>query len=250
MAAAKANRLRPDLFLSLLLTTLLAAAGLCSLTDPRQGLRLFGAPLEQRPSYRYLLGSVSAAAGAETESPGDGRDGSQRENGARNVVTAVLLDYRVADALAAALALLAASGATALLADGGGRAARAPVALRRRVRRTALSLCLAGGLACILCGHLVPGGSFAGGAFLALARLGAAPGLSPVRLRTGACLFGLTLMGIGFWGWACRGSFLANFLPAGAPGAFASGGTTPILQILLGFMAALLLASIAADLRG
>lgn len=233
------NRNLPRQLAALGLVAVLAAAVFLALTDPRPGRRLFGAPPRERASARYLSGSAPSVSGLP--------------NGAANIVTAVVADYRLMDTFGEILVLFAASAGVMLLME----PRRRPRAGHREasiIVRTAVPMVMLFGLVVgfyiILHGHLSPGGGFAGGAVLAsvfLLRFLAAQKPAGKRwfqvLETCA---GVGILAYGFVGLVREGSWFANFLPPGTLGATLSAYGIMVVYALIGVKVAAELSSIAA----
>jgi multicomponent Na+:H+ antiporter subunit B len=228
-----------------LLVAAVAAALYLALHDARPGRRLFSAPLEERVSWLYLYGRTGEAAFPESANPA-------RPNGAANIVTAVVVDYRLMDTFGEILVLFAAGAGVALLMERRGRRSvlEASIIVRTAVPMIML-FALVVGFYIVLHGHLSPGGGFAGGAVLASAfvlRFLAFPKRAGVRwfkvLETCA---GLGIVAYGLIGLVREGSFFANFLPPGSPGATLSAYGIMIVYALIGAKVASELSSIAVD---
>jgi multicomponent Na+:H+ antiporter subunit B len=224
---------------ALILTAAVTAAVLLAVNDPRPGLRLFSALPEERASARYLDGSVPSAPG--------------RANGAANIVTAVVADYRLMDTFGEILVLFAASAGVLLLMEPRRRRSRDDMREASVIVRTAVPMIMLFGLVVgfyiILHGHLSPGGGFAGGAVLAsVFLLRFLSDRKPAGKRWFKVLETCAGSGIliyGFAGLVLEGSFFANFLPAGTPGATLSAYGIMIVYALIGVKVASELSSIA-----
>jgi multicomponent Na+:H+ antiporter subunit B len=270
---------------ALLLVAALAVVVTLVLLDRQPGLGFLSAAVKDRPSVNYVFktaGDPQALGGAVVEPGGKGY-----EDGAANIVTAVVADYRMLDTLGEVLVLFAAAAGVGLLmlprrkaqaAAGEQAAARAraagaqtaegvPPAARGGAFREAslivrtavpfiMFLALITGIYIVLHGHLSPGGGFSGGAVIASAFImrylaGLRPEGRGVRwlpaLESGA---GLALLAVGLAGLFARGSFFASFLPQGSLGSFASGGILAILYSLIGIKVASELSALSADFIG
>jgi len=120
----------------------------------------------------------------------------------------------------------------------------------RTVTRLSVWLIFLYGIYIILHGHLSPGGGFAGGVIIALGFLNVmlAYGrgfiqrwlnidfMKDIEASMAALFLAVGILGISF-----GGGFLANFLSKGALFRLLSGGTIPILNILIGLKVAMAL---------
>jgi multicomponent Na+:H+ antiporter subunit B len=258
---------------ALLLVAALAVVVTLVLLDRQPGLGFLSAAVKDRPSVNYVFKTVhdpQALGGAVVEPGGRGY-----EEGAANIVTAVVADYRMLDTLGEVLVLFAAAAGVGLLmqprrrepaAAGERTAARIPAARGGSFReaslivRTAVPfimfLALITGIYIVLHGHLSPGGGFSGGAVIASAFImrylaGLRPeGRGARWLPAVESAAGLALLAVGLAGLFTRGSFFASFLPPGSLGSFASGGILAILYSLIGIKVASELSALSADFIG
>jgi multicomponent Na+:H+ antiporter subunit B len=239
-----------------LLVAALAAAALLAVFADQPGLGFLAAGVEDRPSVRYVFKTVRAepAAGVAVVEPG----GEGYENGAANIVTAVVADYRVLDTLGEVLVLFAAATGVGLLMPARRRTSpqREASAIVRTGVPAIMFLSLITGAYIVLHGHLSPGGGFSGGAVIAsgfilrfLAGQRAAPRgkATLAALESGA---GLALLAVGLAGLILSGTFFASFLPQGALGSFASAGILVIVYTLIGIKVAAELSALSADFVG
>ncbi len=241
----------------LILIILLAVFVYLALTDSRQGLTMLSADLEQRVSYRYLLKNVTAAGRTENQRGQAevilGREGY--ENGAVNIVTAIVADYRLLDTFGEILVLLAASSGVGLLMveRKRGKAKEASEIVKTAVPIIMLFV-LVTGFYIISHGHLSPGGGFPGGAVIAsafiLQFLAFQKSSHKKTLKILESLAGIALLAMGIIGLYFEGSLFANFLPAGHLGATISAAGIMIIYALIGIKVAAELSSISADFIG
>lgn len=240
---------------ALLVAALAAAAGL-AVTADEPGLGLLDAGVESRLSARYVFKTVRAAppeGGAVVEPGGKGY-----ENGAANIVTAVVADYRVLDTLGEVLVLFAAASGVGLLIPNRRRSAgeRQASPIVRTAVPVILFLALITGAYIVLHGHLSPGGGFSGGAVIASAFIlrflaGRRPDPRGKRLLSVLeSAAGLALLAVGLIGLAVSGTFFAGFMPQGTLGSFASGGVLVIVYTLIGIKVAAELSGLSADFVG
>ena len=113
----------------------------------------------------------------------------------------------------------------------------------RTVTRSSVWLIVLYGIYIILHGHLTPGGGFAGGVIIALAFLNylLAYGRSETEkwlnielLHDMESASAIMFLIVGIMGVALSGSFLANWISGGQLFHLFSGGTIPILNIIIG----------------
>lgn len=241
---------------ALLLVAALAAAAVLAIAVDEPGLGLLDAPVEARPSARYVFKTVRAApaTGVAVVEPG----GKGYESGAANIVTAVVADYRVLDTLGEVLVLFAAASGVGLLIPSRRRSAderRASPIVGTAVP-VIMFFALITGAYIVLHGHLSPGGGFSGGAVIASAFILRYLAGGRPRPQAKAVLsalesgVGLALLAVGLIGLGVSGSFFAGFLPQGTLGAFASGGMLVIVYTLIGIKVAAELSALSADFVG
>jgi multicomponent Na+:H+ antiporter subunit B len=235
----------------LLIVVLLAVAVGLVAFDPRPGATILSAGIEQRVSRAYLLKNASDPSAAPVVEPG----GSGYENGAANIVTAIVVDYRALDTFGEILVLFAsAAGVTLLMQRRKGAPAREASVIVRTAIPIVTLFAVVVGLFVILHGHLTPGGGFPGGAILASAFVlqflatDRRPRTAVFRVLESAA--GLGLLAVGVAGLALRGSLFANFLPTGTLGATLSAGITGLLYALIGAKVAAEIASIGGEFIG
>ncbi len=239
--------------MAFLLIAALSTAIFMVFTDSRPGLRALDASLKERVSYNYLLKTAGDPGQSSTQTISPGETGY--ENGAANIVTAIVVDYRAIDTLGEVLVLFAASAGVGLLMQ----------KRKRKIERTASGIvttavpmimlfAVVTGLYIILHGHLTPGGGFPGGAVIASAYM--IQFLAFNRKFSGSIfkilesLAGLGILAMGVAGLYLKGSFLANFLPVGELGAVFSAAGIMILYALIGIKVASELSSIIGHFIG
>lgn len=231
----------------------LVAVTVAALTDSREGRTVFSAPLEERVSRAYILKSAAEpeAAGEALLVPGQ----SGYENGAANIVTAVVTDYRILDTFGEIIVLFASAAGVALLMQERKRASNTDAS---EIVKTGIPIIMVFasvlGLYIILHGHLTPGGGFPGGAVIASAFI---IQFLAFRKKAPKALFkvleafaGLALLGLGLTGLFLKGSFFANFLPTGALGETISAGFIMIIYALIGLKVSAELSAISGDFIG
>lgn len=190
-----------------------------------------------------------------TERPDVGRyiELGVEQTGATNQVSSILFDYRAFDTLGEATVILSAAAIIGFIAPRT-RASMLSTGLSVIVRDTVallLPFLLVFGGYIILFGHVSPGGGFTGGVMLAAAvivySLAYCSGNRRVYLLdelqekvieySGMLMF----LGIGLFGLAAGGAFLANApsgVSLGRPGALASAGVIPLLNLASGLKVA------------
>jgi multicomponent Na+:H+ antiporter subunit B len=187
---------------------------------------------------------------------GDNAVALSQQHQTAEVVNFVTYDLRGFDTLGEELILFTAAIGSAVLLRASRSERRAATAAEREQERgprtadalRAFGAALVGpfvliGLYVVVHGNLTPGGGFQGGVILAGALLlvyAAGQTLAVQRLRPIALVevaeavgaLGYALVGLG--GLIAAGAFLDNFLPLGTSGALLSGGTVPLLSIVVG----------------
>jgi multicomponent Na+:H+ antiporter subunit B len=238
---------------ALIIIAAIIAVTFFALTDTRDGLTLFDASLEERVSRAYLLKTASNPEGTDTAVVTPGETGY--ENGAVNIVTAVLADYRILDTFGEVIVLFAAAAGVSLLLNERRRKTYTPAS---SIVETAIPIIMVFavvvGLYIILHGHLTPGGGFPGGAIIASAFI---MGMLAYRKTSPKPLFklleslsGLGLLIIGMIGLYTQGSFFANFMTTGSLGSVFSAPLIMIAYALIGTKVAAELSSISGEFIG
>ena len=172
-----------------------------------------------------------------------------RQTGAANQVSAILFDYRALDTLGEASVILTAAAIVGFFSTRS-RITMLGTELSVIVRYgvgLVLPFIVLFGFFIILFGHVSPGGGFTGGVVLAAAAIVHTTVFSRgehraqlVRPEVGKALENgglLLFLGAGLAGLTLGGSFLANAatgIPLGSPGALASGGLIPFLNLFSG----------------
>lgn len=166
------------------------------------------------------------------------------EDGAANMVTSIVVDYRSFDTLGEVTVLFISSLGVALLLGSGLKQKRLalnfkPNFMLRVGSRALFAIILMTGVSIILHGHLTPGGGFPGGAMIASAilLLYLADDQFRSKIKGFKILEGVAgslYVVIGLLGIALATYFLANFLPTGTVGNLFSAGILPIVYILIG----------------
>lgn len=248
----KRNRTFINVF-ALIVVLLFGLLAVLSVTDSRKGLTIFSADLQHRVSYAYLLKSVSnpAKESSAVVEPG----GKGYEDGAANVVTSIVVDYRMLDTFGEVLVLFATAAGVALLMTERRRVVErdASVVIKTAVPLVMLFTIVTGAYI-VLHGHLTPGGGFPGGAIIAsgfilqFLAFRATPG--KVVFRVLESLAGLGILAVGLIGLFVKGSLFADFLPTGTLGATISAGTVIIVYSLIGMKVASELSAISGDFIG
>ncbi len=178
------------------------------------------------------------------------------QTGTANLVTSVVLGYRGYDTLGELAILFTASLALGLVLgrrrDHAPRDADGGLVLRASADLL-FPLLLVVGLYIVLHGHLTPGGGFQGGVIIAAAfftPLLARPsqGLNHGVLSWIEALAGAGFIGIGLVALYQGEAFLQPLLDKGEPGRLLSGGTLPLLYILVGIKVGAELAGLLMNL--
>lgn len=230
-----------------------ALVAVLALTDNRGGLTMGSATLAHRVSYDYLLKSVSDPARAATAVVQPG--GSGYEDGAANVVTSIVVDYRMLDTFGEVLVLFAAAAGVGLLMTERKRVvAREASQVVKTAVPVIMLFAMVTGAYIVLHGHLTPGGGFPGGAIIASAFIlqflafRGNPGKRLFKVLESAA--GAAILAVGLVGLFLDGSFFADFLPTGVLGATVSAGTVIIIYTLIGIKVASELSAISGEFIG
>ncbi len=181
------------------------------------------------------------------------------EDGAANVVTSIVVDYRGFDTLGEVTVLfLAASGVMMLLFGKRVKPKRKktePSLIMYVGTRIAFAVIFLFGIYIFVHGHLTPGGGFPGGAVIASGILGlflGRNGYSPnhAGLKVFESLSGIAFVIIGLIGLFSVKSFLANFLPTGIIGNLYSAGFISLIYIAIGMKVGSELAAVVDSMIG
>ncbi len=165
------------------------------------------------------------------------------EDGAANVVTSIVVDYRGFDTLGEVTVLFLAASGVMLVLHGQKRKIpkkrTEPSEIMYVGTRIAFAVILLFGIYVFIHGHLTPGGGFPGGAIIASGILGlflGKQGYSPNKsgLTIFESLSGMAYVVIGIIGLIGEKSFLANFLPTGTIGDLFSAGFIALIYIAIG----------------
>ncbi|MBO8160528.1 MAG: Na(+)/H(+) antiporter subunit B [Thermosipho sp. (in: Bacteria)] len=177
------------------------------------------------------------------------------ENGAANVVTSIVVDYRSFDTLGEVTVLFTAALGVSLVLNGIRRKkyGRRPNFILRVSVGILLPLIILFGTYIFIHGHLTPGGGFPGGTIIAAGILLLYLSNEEFDLsKTPKFVEGISgslYIVTGLVGLAIAGVFLINFLPTGIVGDLFSAGIVPIVYILIGFKVGAELSGIVADLH-
>jgi multicomponent Na+:H+ antiporter subunit B len=248
------KRIEPSRALfALLLTALFAFVVVRAFTDSRSGLTMNSATLSQRVSYAYLLKSVYDPANephAVVEPGGRGY-----EDGSANVVTSIVVDYRMLDTFGEVLVLFATAAGVGLLMTERKRVIERDASVIITTATPVVMLfAIIVGAYIIVHGHLTPGGGFPGGAIIAsgiiLQYLAFRRNPRTTIYKVLESFAGLGILAIGLIGLFARGSLFAQFLPTGSLGALASAGTVMIIYSLIGIKVASELTAISGEFIG
>ncbi|ABR31068.1 cation:proton antiporter [Thermosipho melanesiensis] len=178
------------------------------------------------------------------------------EDGAANVVTSIVVDYRSFDTLGEVTVLFTSALGVGIILNGIKKKTfgRTPNFILRISVGILLPLILLFGAYIFIHGHLTPGGGFPGGTIIAAGIL--LLYLSNEEFKLGKAskfvesVAGSVYVIIGIIGLAIGGYFLINFLPTGVLGALFSAGIIPIVYVVIGFKVGAELSGIIADLHG
>ncbi|GEM_PF-173869 len=165
------------------------------------------------------------------------------EDGAANVVTSIVVDYRGFDTLGEVTVLFLAVSGVMMLLFGKPRKEKKkktePSLIMYVGTRIAFSIIFLFGIYIFVHGHLTPGGGFPGGTVIASGILGlflGKRGYNPnhAGLKSFEALSGIAFVIIGLIGLFSVNSFLANFLPTGIVGNLYSAGFVALIYIAIG----------------
>ncbi|MGM0597568.1 MAG: hydrogen gas-evolving membrane-bound hydrogenase subunit E [Myxococcota bacterium] len=174
------------------------------------------------------------------------------ENGAANVVTSVVVDYRGFDTLGEVTILFAVAAGIGLFLKKRPRfKLRQPGTILKTLAPLTVFFILITGSYVVLHGHLTPGGGFPGGAMIAagvvLLALTIRKSMRSIFFKILESLAGISFVAIGLVGLYTKGSFLQNFLGAGALGNLYSAWLVMILYFIIGIKVAAELSSVIGD---
>lgn len=224
-----------NIFASLLMIVLIAFV--IKVVIQKDGLNINSAELSERDSYKFINKSVNG----ENKTVRYGKSGY--EDGNANIVSSIVVNYRMFDTLGEIIVLFASTAGVGLLLSFKKQKKHTEAS---SITKTAISIisliAVVTGTVIIIHGHLTPGGGFPGGAIIASGLL-----LTLLIFKNKIknriflvleTLTGLLILGIGIAGIFISGSFFQNFLPAGQIGNLFSGGTVAVLYILIGIKVA------------
>ncbi len=164
------------------------------------------------------------------------------EDGAANVVTSIVVDYRGFDTLGEVTVLFLAATGVAMLLFGKEKKRKnktEPSLIMYVGTRISFAIIFLFGIYIFVHGHLTPGGGFPGGAVIASGILGLFLGKNGYKpnhlgLKVFESLSGMAFVIIGLTGLFSVHSFLANFLPTGVIGDLYSAGFIALIYIAIG----------------
>jgi len=223
-------------FLALVLVLLLSAGIIITLQN-NDLFPVFGeAQVVNRVSDHYITkGSTQPIIWGET---------TDAEDGAANIVTSIVVNYRSFDTLGEVTVLFVSAMGVALLLSSGRTSKRLalnfkPNFMLRVGSRALFGIILMTGVYIILHGHLTPGGGFPGGVMIASSVLllyladdefrSKIKGFKVLEGVAGSLYVIVVLLGL-----ILATYFLQNFLPTGTVGDLFSAGILPIVYILIG----------------
>ncbi|SHH18138.1 Na(+)/H(+) antiporter subunit B [Thermosipho atlanticus] len=176
------------------------------------------------------------------------------EDGAANVVTSIVVDYRSFDTLGEVTVLFTSALGVGFVLHGIRRKkyGRMPNFVLRVSVEILLPLIFLFGAYVFIHGHLTPGGGFPGGTIIAAGILLLYLSSEEFNLsKTSKFVEGFAgslYIILGLVGLAVGGIFLVNFLPTGVIGTLFSAGIVPIVYILIGFKVGAELSGVIADM--
>lgn len=165
-----------------------------------------------------------------------------KENGAANIVTSVVLNYRGFDTLGEITILFIGAVGLGMILFGfetKRKDIKPPSLILKTGCKFLFPFILLLGIYIFIHGHLTPGGGFQGGAIIASGFLLNYLGCSKKRISEKGIniiesLGGAIFIVIGLLGLFLGDYFLLNFLPKGAVNTLISGGVIPLLYITIG----------------
>ena len=198
------------------------------------GANINSAKLSDRDSFKYINKNVNDDSNRIVSYGNSGY-----EDGSANIVSSIVVNYRMFDTLGEILVLFASTAGVALLL-GVRRASKIKEATS--IAQTAVSIislaAIILGSFIVIHGHITPGGGFPGGALIASALILLIL-ISKANINQKAFLIlesvsGLAILGVGLGGFFYNGTFFENFMPTGNIGTLFSSGTVMVLYILIG----------------
>ncbi|MBN2444371.1 MAG: hypothetical protein JXJ04_23615 [Spirochaetales bacterium] len=208
-------------------------------TEQGGGIGLFDADPEERDSNTYITKSVSGDPGPVI--PGK----KAYENSSANIVTSIVVDYRMLDTLGEVLVLFCASIGLVLLFkkdDDITTGTTESSTISKTAIPLIMLLAITFGGYIILHGHLTPGGGFPGGAIIAsaflLKMITFKKSMNIKKFKLAESLAGLVIVSVGIAGLVVKGSFFAQFLPQGFVGDTLSAMGSILIYMFIGIKVA------------
>ncbi|MCK4644111.1 cation:proton antiporter [bacterium] len=164
------------------------------------------------------------------------------ENGAANIVSSIVADYRSFDTFGEVLILFAAvTGFMLLLPDKKGKnkgvTSEAPNFVLVKAAPIVFAFAMITGIYISFNGHLTPGGGFAGGAVIAtgiLILVLSGNEFNSQLLSLTETIAGMLFLAVGAAGLVLKGNFLQNVIPTGVLGYIFSSGIVLALNLIIG----------------
>ncbi len=236
------NRKNTGLIHAVAIIIILALAYLTyyALTYNKTGKNGFlSAKHSERVSKRFLQKNVRSGNDALSVKPGD----TKLENGAANVVTAIVADYRAFDTLGEILVLFAAVTGLSLVINKRKKVNLTPAS---EILTTALPfiayIIIVVGFYILVHGHLTPGGGFPAGAVIAsgfmLLFFAGKKSYNKTVLKLLEVFAGLGIVTLGVLGLVFNGSFLKGMFCSGTLGDLFGSYTVLLFYTLIGIKVA------------
>jgi len=217
--------------LALIILSVLAAFIYSAATDPGEGIKLTDRTvIENRVGDAFLHKNVKNPDAAYEW-------GGTAEDTSANIVTSVVVDYRLFDTTLEVVVLFITVLGLGFILPKDKRKIKPPTTiLSTWAPLLGLFMLLLGGYMFIN-GHLSPGGGFPAGAIISTGVLaGLLAGRKTVRQKTlkiAEAAAGTTIFGLGIIGYLLTGNFFENFISAGQIGELFSAGLIPVFYGLI-----------------
>jgi len=217
--------------LAVIILAVLAAFIYSVAADTGEGIKLTDQTvIENRVGYEYLhKNAMNPDSTYEW--------GGTAENTSANIVTSVVVDYRLFDTtLEVVVLFITVLGLGFILPKDKQKIKRPTTIIRTWAPLLGLFMLLIGGYM-FMNGHLSPGGGFPAGAIISTGVLaGLLAGRRTVKQKTlkiAEAAAGISIFGLGILGYFITGNFFENFISGGQIGALFSAGLIPVFYGLI-----------------